>query len=63
MGSSSVVGYKEMVTMNRVIVDLPDHPQNHVPDKPNFMEVLNQAQSSMDPEIHAQFVQLLCTFS
>ena len=33
LGSFSVVGSAEIAAMNRVIADLPDHPQGQVPDK------------------------------
>ena len=63
LGSFSVVGSGEIAAMNRVIADLPDHPQGQVPDKYDFREVIKQTQSFMDPQIRAQFAQLLRTFS
>ena len=63
LGSFSVVGSAEMAAMNRVIADLPDDPQGQVPDKYDIKEVMKQIQSSMDPQIRAQFAQLLRTFS
>ena len=63
LGSFSAVGYAEKAAMNRVIADLPDNPQAQVPDKYDVKEVLKQTQSSMDPQIRAQFAQLLRTFS
>ena len=62
-GSFSVVGSAEIAAMNRVIADLPDNPQGQVPDKYDVKEVLKQTQFSMDPQIRAQFAQLLRTFS
>ena len=49
--------------MNRVIADLPDNPHGQVADKYDVKEVIKQTQSSMDPQIRAQFAQLLLTFS
>ena len=49
--------------MNRVIADQPDNPQSQIPDKCDVKEVLKQTQSSMDPQIRAQFAQLLRIFS
>ena len=63
LGSFSVVGSAEIAAMNRVIADLPAHPQGQVPDKYDVKEVIKQTQSSMDPQIRAQFAQLLRTFS
>ena len=63
LGSFSVVGSAEIAAMNRVIADLPDHPQGQVPDKYDVKEVIKQTQSSVDPQIRAQFAQLLRTFS
>ena len=63
LGSFSVVGSAELAAMNRVIADLPDNPQGQVPDKYDVKEVMKQTQSSMDPQIRAQFAQLLRTFS
>ena len=58
-----MVGSADIAAMNRVIADLPDHPQGQVPDKYDVKEVIKQTQSSMDPQIRAQFAQLLRTFS
>ena len=63
LGSFSVVGSAEIAARNRVIADLPDHPQGRVPDKYDVKEVIKQTQSSMDQQIRAQFAQLLRTFS
>ena len=63
LGSFSVVGSAEIAAMNRVIADLPDQPQGQVTDKYDVKEVIKQTQSSMDPLIRAQLVQLLRTFS
>ena len=63
LGSFSVVGSAEIVTMNRVIADLLDHPQGQVPDKYDVKEVLKQTQFPMDPQTRAQFAQLLRKFS
>ena len=63
LGSFSAVGSAEIAAMNRVIADLPDHPQGQVPDKYDVKEVIKPTQSSMDPQIRAQFAQLLRTFS
>ena len=63
LGSFSVVGSAEIAAMNRVIADLPDHPQGQVPDKYDVKEVIKQTQSSTDPQIPAQFAQLLRAFS
>ena len=49
--------------MYRVVADLPDNPQDQVADKYDVKEVLKQTQPSMDPQIRAQFAQLLRTFS
>ena len=62
LGSFSVVVSGEIAAMNRVIADLPDHPQGQVPDKYDI-KVIKQTSSSMDPQIRAQFAQLLRTFS
>ena len=61
LGSFSVVGSAEIAAMNRVIADLPDNPQDENPDKYDVKEVIKQTQSSMDPQIRAQFAQLLRT--
>ena len=58
-----MVGCAEIVAKNRIIADLPDRPQGHVPDKYDVMEVIEQTQFSMDPQIRAEFAQLLRTFS
>ena len=63
LGSFSVVGPAEIAAMNRVIADLPYHPQCQVPDKHDVEEVIKPTQTSMDPQIRAQFAQLLRTFS
>ena len=63
LGCFSMVGSAEIAAMNRVIADLPDHPQGQVPDKYDVKEVIKQTQSSMDPQIRARFAQLLRTFS
>ena len=63
LGSFSAVGSAEIAAMNRVIADLPDNQPGQVPDKYDVKEVLKQTQSSMDPQIRAQFVQPLRTFS
>ena len=63
LGSFSVVGSAEIAAMNRVIANLPDYSQGQVPDKYDVKEVTEQTQSSMDPQIRAQFLQLLLTFS
>ena len=63
LGSFSAVGYAEIAALNRVFADLPDTPQGQVPDKYDVKEVLKQTQSSMDPQIRAQFAQLRRTFS
>ena len=63
LGSFSVVGSAEIAAMNRVIADLPDNLRGQVLDKYDVKEVLKQTQSSMDPQIRAQFAQLLRTFS
>ena len=52
-----------MAAMNRIVADLPDHPQSQVPDKYDVKEVIKQTQSSMDPQIRAQFWQLLRTLA
>ena len=49
--------------MNRVIADLPVSPKGQVPDMYDIKEVLTHTQSSMDPNIHAKFAQLLRTIS
>ena len=59
----SLVGSEEKAAMNRVIADLSTSPQGQVPDKYDMKEVLTQTQSSMDPNIHAKFAQLIRTFS
>ena len=58
-----MIGSAEIAAMNRFIADMPDHPQGQVPDKYDVKEVIKQTQSSMDPQIRAQFAQLLRTFS
>ena len=49
--------------MNRVIADLPDHQQDQVPDKYDVKVVVDEIDSSMDPQIRAELAQLLITFS
>ena len=63
LGSFSVVGSAKIAATNRIIADLPDHPHGQVPDKYDVKAVMKQTQSSMDPQIRAQFAQLLRTFS
>ena len=63
LGSFSVVGSAGRAAINRVIVDLPDNPQGQVPDKYDVKEVIKRTQSSMDPQIRAQFAHLLRTLS
>ena len=63
LGISSAVGSAETAAMNRVIADLTENSQGQVPDKYDVKEVLKQTQISMDPQIRAQFAQLLRTFS
>ena len=63
LGSFSVVGSAEIAALNRVITDLLDHPQVQVPDNYDIKELIKQTQSSMGPQIRAQFAQLLRTFS
>ena len=49
--------------MNRVIPEVLDHPQGQVPDRYDVNEVMKETWSSIDPQIRAQFTQLLRTFS
>ena len=63
LGSFSVVGSSGIAAMNRDITDLPDQPKGQVPNKYDVREVIKQSQSSMDPQIRAQFAQLFRTFS
>ena len=63
LGNSSAVGSAETAAMNRVIADLTENSQGQVLDKYDVKEVLKQTQISMDPQIRAQFAQLLRTFS
>ena len=42
LGSFSVVGSAEIAAGNRVIADLPDHPQGQHPDKYDFEEARKQ---------------------
>ena len=63
LGSFSVVGSAKIAAMYRVIADLPDNPHGQVPDNYDVKELIKQTQSSMDPQIRAQFAQLLRTFS
>ena len=60
LGSFSVVGSAETAAMNRIIADLLDNPQGQLPDKYDVKEVIKQ---TLNPQIHAQFAQLLRTFS
>ena len=62
LGGFSVVGSAQIAAM-RVIVHLPDHPQSQVSDKYDVKKVIKQTQSSIYPQIRAQFAQLLRTFS
>ena len=55
LGSFPLVGSAEIAAMNRVIANLPDHPQCQVPDQYDVKEVIKQTQSSMDPQIRAHF--------
>ena len=55
----SVIGSGEMAAMTRVIANLPDNPPGQVPDWYYVREVLNHTHSSMDPELHSRFAQLL----
>ena len=62
LGTFSVVGQEEIAAMNRVLADLPNGPKGSTPDKYDVKEVLKETKSSLDPEIHAKFAQLLRTF-
>ena len=61
--SFSAVGSAEKAAMKRVIADFPDHPQGQVPDKYDVEEVMKRTKSFMDPQIQAQFAQLLHALS
>ena len=58
-----LVGSAEKTALTGVIADLSDHPQGQLPDEYDVMELLKQTQSSMHPQIRAQFAQLFRTFS
>ena len=63
LGSFYGVGSVELAAMNRVNIDLPDHPQGQFTDKSDGKEVMKQTQSSIEPQILAHFAQLLRNFS